>query len=106
MEKIGQNRHTICKTIIVLETADEIEKDGVGNAYYAFRCFTVYCVFAGNRLSPMRGEKSRYICGRLIIAPTAGMVDFAVVLSFFGGIGECRPTVGSGKTAVYPRAIP
>ena len=32
MEKNGQNRHVICK-ITVFETADEIEKNGVGNAY-------------------------------------------------------------------------
>ena len=33
MEKIGQNRHAICKIPIVFETANEIEKNGVGNAY-------------------------------------------------------------------------
>ena len=33
MEKIGQNRHAICKIPIVFETADKIEKNGVGNAY-------------------------------------------------------------------------
>ena len=33
MEKIGQNRHTICEIIKDFETADEIEKNGVGNAY-------------------------------------------------------------------------
>ena len=33
MEKNGQNRRTICKIPIVFETADEIEKNGVVNAY-------------------------------------------------------------------------
>ncbi len=33
MEKNGQNRHAICKIPIVFETANEIEKNGVGNAY-------------------------------------------------------------------------
>ena len=35
--EIGQNRHTICEIIKGFETADEIEKNSVGNAYYAFR---------------------------------------------------------------------
>ncbi len=30
--------------------------------------------------------------GAIINRPYRGKVDFAVVLSFFGGIGECRPT--------------
>ena len=38
-----------------------------------------------------------FFCGRLIIAPTAGMVDFAVVLSFRGGIWECRPAESGGS---------
>ena len=32
-KKVGQNRHTICEIIKDFETADEIEKNGVGNAY-------------------------------------------------------------------------
>ena len=33
MKKNEQNRHAICKIPIVFETANEIEKNGVGNAY-------------------------------------------------------------------------
>ena len=67
---------------------------------YSFR---KHCCFGGIGESRPTGYivNLHYFCGRLIIAPTAVIVDFAAVFIIFrrycyccfGGIGECRPTL-------------
>ena len=66
MGKIGQNRHAICKIPIVFETANEIEKNSVGNAYMRSveLRFVVFSRAIDNR--PYRGNCG--FCGGFVIS--------------------------------------